>query len=196
MKKTVLTLTLLFFVGTLLCLVGCSKEIQPGEDPQPNLPEWTTTPPPDDDEYLYVVESGASRDVGRARRKAMQNARAALALKIESAVTVLVKSFEEEVGGDAGSAEATGLFAQVSRSVADQTLAGTGNVKTHRMLNPDEITTTVYVLMEMPTANVGTNVVDTISKNEAAYNRWRAAEGFKELEHAIEEKRAQEAQEE
>ena len=80
------------------------------EDPEPNLPDWVTMQPPDDDEYMYVVESGASRDVGRARRKAMQNARASLALKIEAAVTVLVKSFEEEIGGDAASAEVTGSF--------------------------------------------------------------------------------------
>ena len=195
MKRVVLTLTLLFCVGTLLCLVGCGSKTAVGEDPEPNLPDWVTMQPPDDDEYMYVVESGASRDVGRARRKAMQNARASLALKIEAAVTVLVKSFEEEIGGDAASAEVTGLFAQISRSVADQTLAGTGNVKTHRSLNADELTSTVYVLMEMPKGNVSDSAVATISKNEAAYNRWRAAEGFKELENAVKEKRERDAQE-
>ena len=196
MKRVVLTLTLLFCVGTLLGLIGCGpKGPVAGEDPEPNLPDWVTMQPPDDDEYMYVVESGASRDVGRARRKAMQNARASLALKIEAAVTVLVKSFEEEIGGDAASAEVTGLFAQISRSVADQTLAGTGNVKTHRSLNADELTSTVYVLMEMPKGNVSDSAVATISKNEAAYNRWRAAEGFKELENAVKEKRERDAQE-
>ena len=193
--KTILIITLLFCVGIFLCFTGCSGKISPNEDPLPDLPEWVDNPPQDDDEYLYVVESGASRDIGRARRKAMQNARAAIALKIEAEVTVLVKNFEEEVGGDPSTAEVTGLFAQISKSVADQTLTGTGDLKIHRLANPDGLSTTVYVLMEMHRGNVDASAVTLITKNDAAYNRWRAAESFKELEHAVKENRERAAQE-
>lgn len=193
--KTILMITLLFSIGTLLCFTGCSDKVQPNEDPQPNLPEWVNNPPQDDDEYLYAVESGASRDVGSAKRKAMQNARAAIALKVEAEVTVLVKNFEEEVGGGPSTAEVTGLFAQISKSVANQTLTGTGDLKIHRLANPDGLSTTVYVLMEMPRGNIDASAVDLISKNDTTYNRWRAAESFKELEHAVKEKRERAAQE-
>ncbi len=201
MNKTGFNFISILCIGALVCLIGCgSKRTSPlaqqsPPPPLPELPGWVDSPPQDDDEFIYVVESGASRDMGRAERKAVQNARAALALKIEAAVTVLVKSFEEEVGGDAASAEANGLFAQISRTVADQRLVGSSPAKVHRLQNPDGLTNTVYVLMELPAGMLGTQAVGTISRDKALYNRWRASEGFKELEHAIEEKRAQDGEE-
>ncbi len=201
MNKTVFNFMTLLCIGALVCLMGCgSKRTSPlaqqsPPPPLPDLPDWVDSPPQDDDEFLYVVESGASRDLGRAQRKAIQNARAALALKIEAAVTVLVKSFEEEVGGDAASAEANGLFAQISKTVADQRLVGSSPAKVHRLQNADGLSNTVYVLMELPTGMLGAQAVDTISRDRALYNRWRASEGFKELEHAVKEKRAQDGEE-
>ena len=201
MNKTVFNIITILCIGALLCLIGCgSKRTSPlaqqsPPPPLPELPDWIDSPPQDDDEFLYVVESGASRDMGRAQRKAVQNARASLALKIESAVTVLVKSFEEEVGGDAASAEANGLFAQISKTVADQELVGSSAAKVHRIQNADGLSNTVYVLMELPTSTLSASAVETISGDKAMYNRWRASEGFKELEHAVKEKRARDGEE-
>jgi len=208
MKKNVLNLTLILCIGTGLFLTGCGgKEIAPvvqqTQQPQQQqnqpqsalvattVPEWVDKPPLDDDEFLYVVELGSSRDLGRARRKAVQNARAALALKVEAGVTVLVKSFEEEVG-EGADVEVNALFSQVSKSVADQTLLGSGNVKTH--VEKGELNNTVYVLMELPRGNVNAGVVDAIKREKSLYTRFRASEGFKEMEHNVNEQRAKKKQ--
>jgi predicted small lipoprotein YifL len=198
MTRTFLTLILLVGILGVFSMAGCGGKAGgsfiPPPPPPPeatSAPEWVDNPPLDDDEFLYAVESGSSRDIGRARRKAMQNARAALALKAEAAVTVMVKSFEEEVGEPAD-AEVTALFSQVSKSVADQTLRGSGNVKTHK--ETGELSNTVYVLMELPRENVNAEAVDAIKRENTLYNRFRASEGFKEMEHSVNELRERKKQ--
>ena len=210
MLKHVSILILVLCLGTIQVFLGCGGSTVPQQTdivdlttlPEDQLiemhqkkpgdatklPRWVLEPPPDTDEFWYTVASGESRRENLAQQKAEQNARAAMALKLEAAVTVLVKSFEEEVGGDPETAEANALFAQISKSVADQTLRGTSAGKTFPVY--DGRTVTKYVLMEMQIGNVGVAAVDTITKDQAMYQRWRASEGFQDLEKAVQGLRA------
>ena len=195
-KIVVVVLSLVMVMATI---IGCGSNKSAIEIPEIvtiELPDWVDNPPGDTDEFLYVVESGSSINPDRAKRMADQNARGNLALRIESEVQILIKNFDEEVGGNAESAENNALYADISRTVADQRLVGFRGKKYKTvMLNPEKNEWTVYVLAELPTEFIGKQVVRTISRDKAAYNRWRASESFKELEHAVDEKRSQEATE-
>ena len=183
-----LNLMFIFCVYLGVVLMGCSgKSVPPSEPPdrvdnlsEPSqFPNWVNNLP-SDGEFLYAVGSGTSKNLGIARRKATQNARAELALKIQTSVTVLVENFEEEIGDDPGNTKTSEIFSQVSKSVASQTLIGSRNVKTYTQR--EDTKNTVWVLMELPTRNVDAGVVSTIRKDKALYNRWRVSEAFKVLE--------------
>ena len=205
-----LNLTFIFYISLGIVLIGCSgKSVPPSQPPDQvdnppepyrppdqvdnpsepyQFPDWVDNPP-FDDEFLYVVGSGTSRNLGLARRKATQNARAELALKIEATVTVLVENFEEEVGSDPESTKVSEIFSQLSKSVANQILIGSRNVKTYTQRRDNS--NTVWVLMELPTQNIVAGAVATIRKDKVLYNRWRVSEAFKELEGEVNKKGSQ-----
>ncbi len=189
-----LNLMFILYIGLGIVLIGCSAKSVPPSQPsnqvenprEPSqLPDWVDNPP-FNDEFLYVVESGTSQNVGLARRKATQNARAALALRIETIVTAFVENFEKEIGGDPNNTKTSEIFSQISKSVATQTLIGSRNVKTYTQREGTR--NTVWVLMELPTQNIAAGTAAIIRKDKVLYDRWRVSAAFKELEHEVNEK--------
>jgi len=186
-----LNLMFILYISLGIGLISCSgKNVSPAQPPvqvgnsseSSQFPDWINNPP-FNDEFLYVVESSTAQNLGLARRKATQNARAALALRIETVVTALVENFEEEIGGDPKNTKTSEIFSQISKSVATQTLIGSRNVKAYTQR--EDTRNTVWVLMELPTRNVAAGAISTIRKDKILYNRWRSSEAFKTLEHEV-----------
>jgi hypothetical protein len=94
-----------------------------------DIPSWVLNPQVEDGIAVAecVVFSG---NMSIDRQEAMANARASLAQRIETKVSVLDKTYKEKVTGMGSSASSGSTFSSVSKQVTQQTLNGTTPLKT------------------------------------------------------------------
>ena len=146
------------------------------------LPEWFQAVP-EDPGYIFAVATSTSRDLGMSVNKAKQQARVDIAQQMETKVKSMIKQFNEEVGlGE--EAEFLSQTTEVSKSVTSKVLNGS-KAKKVETVKEGEIIYRSYVLMEMPIGPANAALMDAIKKQQNMYTRFRASQGFQELEGEI-----------
>jgi len=146
------------------------------------LPEWFQAVP-EDPGYIFAVATSTSRDLGMSVNKAKQQARVDIAQQMETKVKSMIKQFNEEVGlGE--DAEFLSQTTEVSKSVTSKVLNGSKARKVETV-KEGEIIYRSYVLMEMPIGPANAALMEAIKKQQNMYTRFRASQGFQELEGEI-----------
>ncbi len=146
------------------------------------LPEWFQAVP-EDPGYIFAVATSTSRDLGMSVNKAKQQARVDIAQQMETKVKSMIKQFNEEVGlGE--EAEFLSQTTEVSKSVTSKVLNGS-KAKKVETVKEGEIIYRSYVLMEMPIGPANTALMEAIKKQQNMYTRFRASQGFQELEGEV-----------
>jgi hypothetical protein len=177
MLKSVLTLTLLLYIGAGLIFLGCGK----GD---------TLTPFPEGkDGLLYSVGVGESRDLSLAKAMATQRTRASMALVAQAQVSALSKDFQQQLGAGA-TGQINAAFTRVSESLADQRLIKSSIVKTK--VTEENGLYSVQMMLGMPIKdNIEDALIKEISQDEALYQEFQAWKGHNELTKKIKEFREQ-----
>ncbi|MDA1191210.1 MAG: LPP20 family lipoprotein [Candidatus Poribacteria bacterium] len=166
----------------LITLLGFVFSACGGKSPVSSLPDWVEQPPADP-EHLYGVGTGESAEMGMALSKAEHAARVQITRNIEAKVSALFKQFTEEVGVGAD-AEYLSMATDVSKSVASEVLGGT-RVKDQQLSNEDG-RYRAWVLMEMPIGEASARLRAQIRAQQNVYTRFRASQGFQQLEEEVE----------
>ena len=174
MRKLQSVLSVSFVLMVIVLISGCGKSIQ--------LPEWFSTPP-EDPNYLYATATATSRDMQMAINSAKEGGRVEIARQLETKINSMFKRFREEVGAG----EDTEFLTQttdVSKSVTSKVLSGSRAAKTKSV--KEDMVFRAYVLVEMPIGAANAALMDAIKKQEHMYTRFRASQGFQELEDEVE----------
>jgi len=180
-------------VGVILVLsvVGCGgtkktpAQIQAEkkvEQAIKTVPDWFLNPPTDAN-FIYGVGTNDSKDLQMAKDGAEHAARVAIARSTEAKISALFKSFMEQTGS-ADDEELLRMNTSVSKSVANEVISGT-RLRKQEILNENG-RFRVYVLLEMPLGEAAARLRDRIREQNNAYTRFRASQGFQELEQEIE----------
>ena len=114
---------------------------------------------------------------------AKEGGRVEIARQLETKINSMFKRFREEVGAD----EDTEFLTQttdVSKSVTSKVLSGSRAAKTKSV--KEDMVFRAYVLVEMPIGAANAALMDAIKKQEHMYTRFRASQGFQELEDEVE----------
>ena len=181
MHKLQSALSVSFVLMAIMLISGCSKsEIKMGDDIQ--VPEWFSTPP-EDPNYLYATATATSRDMQMAINSAKEGGRVEIARQLETKINSMFKRFREEVGAGED-AEFLTQTTDVSKSVTSKVLSGSRAAKTKSV--KEGMIFRAYVLVEMPIGAANTALMDAIKKQEHIYTRFRASQGFQELEDEVE----------
>ena len=115
--------------------------------------------------------------------KAKQQGRVDIAQQMETKVKSMIKQFNEEVGlGE--DAEFLSQTTEVSKLVTSKVLNGSKARKVETV-KEGEIIYRSYVLMEMPIGSANTALMEAIKKQQNMYTRFRASQGFQELEGEV-----------
>ncbi len=177
MHKLQSILAVSFILMVIMLAFGCSK-------PEINIqvPEWFSTPP-EDPNYLYATATATSRDIQMAINSAREGGRVEIARQLETKINSMFKRFREEVGADED-AEFLSQTTDVSKSVTSKVLSGSRAAKTKSI--KEGMIFRAYVLVEMPIGDANTALMGAIKKQEHMYTRFRASQGFQELENDVE----------
>lgn len=180
---------LLSFLLAGVLFVGCSSSEKVTDD-SGDLPSWYTNPPSSDNEYMYAIGEATSSRRSMARKQAMQNARAALTLKLESEVSAMQKNFAEETTSGANS-NYSEVFTDVSKSVGQQTLRGVDVDQSRFYLRDNNTKHEVLLLARLPVGEAANSLnqalENTLSKDEELYTKFKASKAFEDMKKSIDE---------
>lgn len=182
MKKLAILLSVLFIFSLLFECGGQKTLTSTGTG---DIPEWFTNKPKDDN-FWFATATAVSRDLQLAIDKATQNARLNLAQQIETQLSGYQKSFAEEVASDSAS-NYMNMFTQASKSVVDQTLVGSEAEETKFIKEGSNYRS--YILMKSPKGAALEELMNSLSKQQELYTRFRASQAFKEMNDEIEKLR-------
>jgi hypothetical protein len=204
MQRYITTSLMLVLLGSAILWAGCGgpsteatrvAQAQPtGEAAAPagervvgqitdiKVPDWFVNIP-EDPNYMYAVATHASKDLQQALDDAKISGRADIASQLEVKVTGLFKRFREEVGlGE--DAELLGMTTTVTKDVVSEVLRLAKVAK--QEVTKEGNLYKVYILMESSTGDMNAAVVDKVKAQKDMYTRFRASQGFKELEEEVE----------
>lgn len=190
MKKYFISLLVLAFTLSMITACGGSKKVSPsgGEleeltDPFEALTDMSNEII--DGGGVSAVGQGTSKRMDLAKKKAVLAAQGNLAGILKTKVSKLNKSFQEEIGS-ADDTEINEAFSDVVKAVAKATLSGaiTKKVKYLRDKEKGLITAAAVVAIEPDKVNM--SLFDEIKKKPKLYERFRASQGYKELEKEME----------
>ncbi len=165
-----------------IALIGCGGNKKANKTKMKEIPKWFLETP-NDPNYVIAASSAVSRDLQMAVNTATEEARVQIARELETKVSGLFKRFREEVGvGE--DAEFLTQTTDVSKSVVSTTLNGTKVRKKEIVQEGGGIR--AYVLMEMALGPVNEALLNKIKDQKNMYTRFRASQGFQELEKDVE----------
>lgn len=185
MKKIYILLALV----SVIAMTGCSGADKKS-DPKPavsqelsKFPNWVVDPTYEDATAAVGSAIIGNAGLSFARQQAMANARDQLALSIEVKVSTMFKSYVNSVGlGGADGVDA--VATSVSKQVASQTLRGSTQKEMAVVDNE------LYVLVVIPNETLREEAKKTINtsmaNDKAMWQEFKADQGQKELEYAIE----------
>ena len=193
MKKLINASLIIAILGLAIMLVGCGgKEVAPtllleGEEEDIGggiqVPAWFLDIP-DDPNYLYATATSTSKDLQLALDEAKNGGRTDIAGQIATKVQALFKRFREEVGvGD--DAELLAQTTAVSKEVVSEVISGSRTAK-QDVRKESAMSYRAYVLMEMPIGVANAALIAKVKDNKDMYTRFRASQGFKDLESEVE----------
>ena len=202
MQKIINTSLMLVLLGLVILWAGCaptteviSTQAQPtaeaaapagerviGQVTNIAVPDWFVDIPQDPN-YMYAVGSSDSKALDMGLDEAKNGARVDIANQVQVKVSGLFKRFREEVGvGE--DAEMMAMTTAVSKEVISETLSG-ARVAQQEITKEGNVYYT-YVLMEVSMGEMNTAALDKVKANKDLYTRFRASQGFKELEAEVE----------
>jgi len=170
----------LFIISAIL-ISGCGGRNPPQPDGGIVAPDWFLTPP-EDPNYMYAIATSTSKDMQMAINSAKEDARVSIARQLETKINSMFKRFREEVGVGEDS-ELLSQTTDVSKSVTSKVLSGTRAAKMKPV--KEGMIYRAYVLMEMPIGGANAALLDAVKKQENIYTRFRASQGFQELEEEV-----------
>ena len=143
------------------------------------LPEWFQSPP-EDPNYIFSAATSTSRGLQMSVNKAKQQGGVEIAQQMETKVKSMIKQFNEKVGlGE--DAEFLSQTTEVSKLVTSKVLNGSKARKVETV-KEGKIIYRSYALMEIPIGSANTALMEAIKKQQNMYTRFRASQGFQELE--------------
>ena len=146
------------------------------------VPAWFIDAP-EDPNYLYATATGKSRDLQLAIDNAKAAGRLDIAGQMGTKVSGLFKRFREEIGAEED-AELLAMTTAVSKEVVSEVIQGCRTAK--QAIQKEGISYRAYVLMEMPIGEANAALMSKIKESKNMYTRFRASQGFKELEDEVE----------
>lgn len=181
-KKITLFVALLFVTMTLWGCGGSAPEPKP-EPSGLDIPPWWSSVP-DDPDHLWSIGEGRSSDLGMAREKASTAARTGIAKQQELKLNNMTKRFQEEIMGEDDASQLLDQFTSVTKEVVSTTLRGAKQVEI--AVSQDGRMKQVYVLFNYPLGAAAEELNNKLAKKEELYTRFRASQGFEEMEKEIE----------
>lgn len=195
MQRYITTSLIVVLLGLVLLWAGCGgKEVVPVQTPDETLspessgessvlvPEWFVSIPEDPD-HLYATATGTSKSLQLALDNAKNAGRTDIASQIGTKVSGLFKRFREEIGAGED-AELMTMTTAVSKEVVSEVISGCRAAK--QDVKKEGISYRAYVLMEMPIGQANAALMAKVKANNNMYTRFRASQGFKELESEVE----------
>lgn len=146
------------------------------------VPEWFLSIP-EDPSYMYSTSTGSSKDLQFALDKAKDSSRLDIAGQMSTKIAGLFKRFREETGTGEDS-ELLEMTTSVSKSIVSENIEGVRTVK--QDVKKEGNMYQAYVLMELPIGEVSAALMQKVKDNQSMYTKFRASEGFKELESEVE----------
>jgi hypothetical protein len=143
---------------------------------------WNVIEQPTDPNYLFATGLGESQNMQVALDKASLAARTEIGRQLETKLNNLQKNFAEEVGD--ASPELNQMYTDVTKLVVSTLLTGSKIRESKYKKNKGRYE--AVVLMEYPIGAANTALMEQIKKDQNLYTRFRASEGFKELEKEVE----------
>lgn len=184
------------FFGSVIIWAGCGGPVaEPvgksdgtavsAETTAPGPPDWFLNLP-DNPKYIYAVGTHSSKSMEMALSDAKHSAQTEMISQLEVKVSAMFKQFREEVGmGEDAELRATATAA--SKGVTSAALKGARVAKQDidREKGKEYDLYRAYVLMELPVKAINSALVEEVKDNTDMYARFRASEGFKELESEV-----------
>ena len=143
---------------------------------------WTKITTPTDANYLYATGTAESKNLQLALDKAAMTARTEIGRQMELKLNSLQKSFAEEVGNE--DPELNQLYSAATKAVVSTQLMGS-KIKEKKYREKNSRYEAV-VLVEYPVQAANQALLDQIKKDQNLYIRFRASQGFQELEAEME----------
>ena len=182
MQRFIGTLLMVAFLGSAIILwTGCGASTT-GTSADALAPDWYLNMPDDPDRF-YAPATARAGDMQFAVDKAKNNARVELANQLRTKISALFKQFRDETGTPED-AEFIEQASSVSKAVVSEAING-AKVSKQEVKEKDNLYE-AYVLMEMPVGEANTALMAKIKANQNLYTRFRASQGFKELEEDVE----------
>ena len=146
-----------------------------------SAPSWYNSPPKST-EFFYSAVTAESQDMQLAIDKAKAAGRGELAQQLSIKFDGVSKRFQEE-SGLGKQAELLDQFNQTYKLVVSQEMSGS-RMKEQKVI-PGEGVYRAYVLMEIPVGEANKSLMAKLSAQEALYTRFRATQGYKDLNDEI-----------
>ena len=177
MKLIKMLLAAVFLMSLIAC-GGGDKLVKKESKPDTCAPDWFSKHPTDPN-HFFAVKTATSTEMQLALNKAEAAARGGISKQIEAHVKTLEKKFTEEVGGTENT-ELNQHFLTVIKIVSKTTLVGS-KVTESKVCNENN-GYRAYVLVDYPIGAANKALVEQIKKDKILYERFRANQGYKELE--------------
>jgi len=143
---------------------------------------WTELNVPSDPNFLFAFGSGESATLQLALDKGIAAARTEVGRQMTIKLNSLQKIYSEEVGAGDDS-ELRTMYEAVTKTIVSAELYGS-KVKEQKYRQKGG-RYEAQVVMEYPVGAANAALVNQIKKNNNMYTRFRASEGFKELEKEV-----------
>ncbi len=183
------TAAITLFSGLAVLLGGCDSGPRVVDERDEVVrafsPEWYEASPRDEDGTIRKTAQAVGAKPRISESFAINQARQAMALAIESRVDVLQRAFTEQIETPA-EPEVLERFQDVNNVVASTTLRGSHVVRKETYREPDGQYRT-FVMMELEGADLDKNYVDAMRELGILENRLRSGEAWAELERRVEE---------
>lgn len=177
MKILVLIIIAAFLIS------GCGGNKTTKMSGEVEYPEWWRVQ--GDPNYVHTFGEAVKVSSTMAFDAARSNSMLEAAQYVEAEVQGLVKNFEEEVGYE--NPEIHAMVSKVVKEVANAKFTGTmvTKQKTTKEETENGLRYHAYVRVSIPRETVNKNVVDSIKREEALYNEFKASQRFQELEAEV-----------
>ncbi len=181
----------LLLVAAPFALPGCSSGPKVVDERSQVVrafsPEWYEASPRDENGTIRKTAQAVGAKPRISEAFAINQARQAMALAVESRVDVLQRSFTEQIETPADP-ELLERFQDMNNVVASTTLRGSHVVRKETYREDDGQYRT-FVLMELSGSDLDKNYVDAIRELGILENRLRSGEAWAELERRAQELR-------
>lgn len=186
MKKITIILAIAILIGLTAC--GGSVETAKGHEISKEdvvevyMPDWYDIQ--DSEEDIYFFGNAEKKNGEMSFTAARSNAQLSAAQYTEVYITGLTKNYMEEVGVE--DPTITALTSSAVKAVANTQFTGS-RVSKRQAIKVENGNIKTFVRLSLPKDAVNKRLANSIKKEEALYNAFKASQSFQELEEEIKE---------